>query len=269
MSQTSVSSTLAKLRAAKSIKPYDPYKGMLRSLGNTNMTVHEDFSGFGDVKINPYVKQYKVNESAEDLLALSVAWFRLRKNRTLTPYPMIESLTDENLFKSLTEEDRLTANTIRDYYSKKIMVMALKEIKLTKFREDLSKFIHSDGKLFVDDMLPLVFRLPEFYEYDTAFADMMRDLTPVVVDRTRILTNARTLRPLRKFDVKRKLHYKHEYWFKDEQDRAVLIMLEHINSCKSLFEREFKKESTVMRITGFATSQDDHSYFKVNKWEVE
>ena len=191
MSQTSVSSTLAKLRAAKSIKPYDPYKGMFRSLGNTNMTVHEDFSGFGDVKINPYVKQYKVNESAEDLLALSVAWFRLRKNRTLTPYPMIESLTDENLFKSLTEEDRLMANTIRDYYSKKIMVMALKEIKLTKFREDLSKFIHSDGKLFVDDMLPLVFRLPEFYEYDTAFADMMRDLTPVVVDRTRILTNAR------------------------------------------------------------------------------
>lgn len=269
MSQTSVSSTLAKLRSAKSIKPYDPYKGMFRSLGNTNMTVHEDFSGFGDVKINPYVKQYKVNESAEDLLALSVAWFRLRKNRTLTPYPTIESLTDENLFKSLTEEDRLMANTIRDYYSKKIMVMALKDVKLTKFREDMKKFIHSDGKLFINDMLPLVFRLPEFYEYDNEFADMMRDLTPLPVDRTRVVTEAHTLRPLRKFDVKRKFHYKHEYWFKDEHDRAVLIMLEHINSCKSLFEREFKKESTDMRITGYATSQDNFTYFKVNKWEVE
>lgn len=268
MSQTSVSSTLAKLRSAKSIKPYDPYKDMFRSLGNTNMTVHEDFSGFGDVKINPYVKQYKVNESTEDLLALSVAWFRLRKNSASKPL-LFESLTDASLFSKVTEEDRLMANTIRDYYSKKIMVLALKEVKLSKFREDLSKFIHGNGKVFTDDILPLVYRLPEFYEYDTEFADMMRGLTPGVVDRTRVKTEVHTLRPLRKFDVKRKYNHKHEYWFKDENDRPVLIMLEHFNSCKSLFEREYKKESMSAAVTGFVTSQDDHTYFKVSKWEVE
>ena len=273
MSQTSVSSTLANLRALKQVSHY-PINGSLLSAGSqnpgTSIWAKDIFEKeYLTIDSSPYVKQYKVNESAEDLLALSVAWFRLRKNRTLTPYPMIESLLDENLFKFIQEEDRIKANEIRDYYAKKFVVLALKDVKLTKFREDMKKFIHSDGKLFINDMLPLVFRLPEFYEYDTAFADMMRDLTPRPIDRNLVRTEAHTLRPLRKFDVKRKHHFKHEYWFKDEQDHAVLIMLEHINSCKSLFEREFKKESIDMRITGFACTQDDLAYFKVNKWEVE
>ena len=274
MSQTSVSSTLANLRALKQVS-YDPFNnGSLLSAGSQNPGTSIWAKGIFEkeyltIDSSPYVNQYKVNESVEDLLALSTAWFRYRKARSLTPLPMIESLLDENLFKFIQEEDRVKANEIRDYYAKKFVVLALKDVKLTKFREDMKKFIHSDGKLFINDMLPLVFRLPEFYEYDTAFADMMRDLTPRPIDRNLVRTEAHTLRPLRKFDVKRKHHFKHEYWFKDEQDRAVLIILEHINSCKSLFEREFKKESIDMRITGFACTQDDLAYFKVNKWEVD
>ena len=268
--QTSVSDTLVNLQANRSLKPYD--SGTLLANGNqvfvlgTNSWAKDEFEKEYLTSDTPYLKQYRVNESAEDLLALSTTWFRLRKAGGPS---VIESLTDEQLFRSVTEADRVMANTIRDYYRKKIVVLTLREVKLTKFREDMSKFIHANGKMFTNDMLPLAYRLPEYYEYDTAFSDMMRDLTPRSLDRTQALTEAHTLRPLRKFNVKRKYHYNHEYWFKDEHDRAVLIMLEHINSCKSLFEREFKKESMDMQLTGYATSRDGFTYFKVNKWEVE
>ena len=242
--------------------------GSLRSLKNINLgaatgTYASDSWGDKEVQWNssPHIKQYKINESTEDVLALSVTWKRLRSGKTAT----IESLTDSELFTHITEEDRIEANTIRDYYKKKLVLWALKEVKLSPFRLDMSKFLHADGKLFTDKMLPLVYRLPEFYEYDISFADMMRDLAKYDDDSRYIKTYARNLRPLRKFRVKRST----EYWFKDEHDRAVVILLENLNPCKSLFEREFRLESTNMKISGIPTTRDSYSYFKVNKWEVE
>jgi len=252
---------------------------MAKSLSKHNVTAPWSLSKmkgldyeFGDEEINPHMKKYNVTESDEDLLALSAAWHRIRK----TPFdpnrvsPKITSLTDASLFNFVTDEDRTKAADIRDYYSKKIVVWTLKEIRLTSYRTDLNKFIHGNGKIFTDEMLPLAYRLPEFYEYDLAFADMMRDLPRHSNESIRnSITEKHTLRPLRNFDVKNKHGYRHEYWFKDENDYPVLILLEHINSCKSMFEREFRKESTDMTLTGHIRLLDDYTYFKVTSWKVE
>ena len=264
------SSVLAKLMAIKACTPtfpsaYDPSAGTYSLDAVASQSAQSKIWWEGEnTHSDPYVKRYTISESTEDLLALSTAWYRLRKNKELAVQPMITTLTDPNLYKSITEEDRVFADTIRDFYRKKFIILALKEIKLSSYREDLRKFVHSDGKLFTEKVLPLVFRLPEFYEYDTAFADMVRGLAQHDPDRFQ-RTAAHNLRPLKMFRVKRST----EYWFQDENDCAVVIVLENANPCKSLFEREYKKESMNMVTTGVVSPRDGFNFFRVGKWDVE
>lgn len=270
---------LAKLKMAKAlhdpfqqVSPYDPL-GRVMSSGTFAKAAARSLS-WDDEKVeyepNIYIKKYQINESIEDVLALATTWHRLRLNSATNPYPNIEGLTDPQLFKLVREEDRIMANAIRDYYSKKFMMWTLKEVKLTPFRTDMSKFICGNGKLFTEKTLPLVYRIPEFYQYDIAFAEMVRDLPMREIPAIhQTIVEAHNLRPLRKFDVKRKNSHKFEYWFKDENDHAVLITLDHLNSCVSLFEREFRKESMDMKLTGCITNRNDHSFFKVAVWKVE
>ncbi len=86
-----------------------------------------------------HVQKYEVYEISKDLLALSVCWARYRKTRhDPGPQPTITKLLDTELFRLVTEEDITHANVIRDYYSKKIMVLKLKNEGFTAFREDLN-----------------------------------------------------------------------------------------------------------------------------------
>ena len=269
MSQLNISNTAAKWNSLPISKSIVANPSMW---GKTSSVFNDLFS---DVKVNPHLKKYNVNDSAEDLLALSVAWHRIRSFPRLentVSFPKIESLTDTALFEQVTSEDRIRANEIRDYYSKKIVVWALKEVKLSPFRTDLSKFVHSDGKIFTDEMLPLAYRLPEFYDYDVSFADMVRDLSRYNEEERHEFSYGKLtkLTPLRKFDIKRKHSRQIQYWFKDELERPVLIILEHNKSCKSLFEREFSKESIVLRVHGAVSiTKDDYFFLNVSKWEVE
>lgn len=266
---------LASIRG-KSIAPvqdlsFDPYS-ILTSGTFTNHNVNKQhwLDELTVTQNNNYITKYQVSESVEDVLALSTAWFRLRQNVSLEKYPNVDSLTDPALFPLVREEDRLLAETIRDYYSKRCMMWALKEVRLTPFRKDLAKFILTDGKVFTEEMLPLVFRLPEFYKYDTEFAEMVRDLPHRDIPlHHQSVTEAHNLRPLRKFVVKHKNSHKFEYWFKDENGYPTCIVLDHLNQCISLFEREFRKESMNMKITGCVTNRNEHSFFKVASWKVE
>jgi hypothetical protein len=114
-------------------------------------------------------KRYEVFELKEDVLVLSATWKRLRNEKKFQG--SISKLVDHTLFSEIQPEDREQANSIRDYYSKKVMMLKLKGKRLTNFREDLNSFIHSDGTMVKEGMFPLVYRLPEFYEYDRTIDD--------------------------------------------------------------------------------------------------
>ena len=128
------------------------------------------------------VKKYEVFETTEDVLALSVTWHRLRPqlshniNIISNPSSRPTKLTDTILFREMIQEDRDKADVIRDYYSKKLMVITLRDQRISKFRKDLSTFIHGDSKVVKEELMPIIYRLPEFYEYDTEFDIMVRDL---------------------------------------------------------------------------------------------
>lgn len=211
-------------------------------------------------------KKPETNISSEDLLVLSAAWYRSRTNNG----PNFSSLTDTELSEYVNEEDRKQADVIRDHFSKKIMMWALKGTTLTNFRTDLSAFIHSSGNIFTNETLPLVFRLPEFYEYDMAFAQMKASFSPVIETGKYAKVPQLKLYPIKNLNRKLKSGYKHEYWLRNQEGHAHLILIDHHNILKSMWDREFKKEHIF--VTAPMTcklEQDDLSYFKLSKWSID
>ena len=217
---------------------------------------------------NENVKRYEVIETSEDILALSVTWKRLRDNRDNVPV-YINSLLSNSLFEKVTTEDRDSANLIRDYFSKKIMLWTLKEVRLSAYRQDLSDFIHGDGKKFTEKMLPLVFRLPEFYEYDVEFDTFKQDVTlniPQFNNGTH--QKITTLRPIKSFYKSNKRIKQFEYWLKDDKGNAHMISIEPKNPLKHIWDKLFMNEQ--LRIEGsYCPKQyDDLQYYRLLNWSI-
>ena len=137
-----------------------------QSINTISLSSLSGYNNDFEFAFNDNVKKYEIFEVSQDLLVLSTCWYRLRKEKKASN---ISKLTDNTLFINIIDEDRIFAGTIRDYYSKKILVWKLKNNRLTSFRQDLSEFINTDGKKFKETMMPLAYRLPEFYEYDIEF----------------------------------------------------------------------------------------------------
>ena len=199
----------------------------------SNLTISLDDFGINSL---PHVKKYQVCEIEEDLLALSTAWKRLRDIRSNGGvHTEITKLLDSELFKHVTDIDRENAAAIRDYYSKKIMVWKLKGQRLSNFREDMNTFIHSDGKTFKEEVLPLVYRLPEFHEYDVQFDEMASEHNKFI--KTRPIANVtKNLKLEKTFVVGKRYSKRKEYWFTDEDDNLVTFSLVKDNPLLSLLD---------------------------------
>lgn len=218
-----------------------------------------------DFAFNDNVQKYEVYEISKDLLALSVCWARYRKTKH-TPglHPTITKLLDSELFRLVTEEDIAQAEVIRDYYSKKIMVLKLKNEGFTAFREDLNTFIHGNGKTFKESMLPLAYRLPEFYEYDVEFEKMAFEYNREV-KRYEYPYEIHTiqLKFVKKLAVNTKHNKRKEYWFSDRYNNLVLISLDSHNPLLSLMDIAVKNEITIHG-TVRKSSRDGLEYLKVD-----
>jgi hypothetical protein len=219
---------------------------------------------------NNHIKKYQVCEINEDLLALSTAWQRIRKERASNPQSLyfnnITRLLDKQLFKEVSEEDRVRANVIRDYYSKKIMVWRLKNERFTGFREDMNEFIHGDGKKFREEMCPLVYRLPEFYDYDSAFDEISREHNFKVSQTEQHHADTKTLKLVKTFNVGKKYSKRKEYWFSDEQNNLINMSVEHNNMLIPLLDYYVQHPFT-MQATYSKKYKDDKEYLIANKFK--
>jgi len=224
-----------------------------------------------------YVKKYEVYETTEDVLALSVTWHRLRTllshkiDILANPNDRPTKLTDSILFREMIQEDRDKANVIRDYYSKKLVVLTLREQRLTKFRKDLSTFIHGDSKVVREELMPIIYRLPEFYEYDIEFDEMVRELNtrfefPV---HTTAWSGTKTLKPIKKFVVKHKTNKFSEYWLKDDDNKLCKIEIPLDNKLNHLWEHFFEQDSVPLEGLYKHMERDGISYFHLKNWEID
>ncbi len=213
------------------------------------------------------VQKYEVYEISKDLLALSVCWARYRKVKNEPgPQPTITKLLDSELFRLVTEDDIAQANVIRDYYSKKIMVLKLKNVGFSSFREDLNTFVHSDGKTFKESMLPLAYRLPEFYEYDVEFEKMSFEYNKEVKrnDDPHVVT-VKQLKFIKKLSVNNKRNKHQEYWFSDNYNNLVNMNIENSNPLLSLLDMTVDKNDIRVKSGFRKSSRDGLEYLKVDR----
>lgn len=218
---------------------------------------------------DPDVRRYQVLEIKKDLLALSCAWQRIRAEREEGQvYITITKLTDPALFNKLTHEDHVKAAQIRDYYSKKIMLWKLKGESLSKFREDMNLFIHTDGKIFKEDMMPLAYRLPEFYDYDIDFDMLSNEYNKKVSQGTQNEIGGKRLKLVKTFVVNKKHTKRKEYWFRDDNNDLVSFSIELHNPLLSLLDICTQNSIKVNAIYT-KKSRDNTEYLVANKFKFE
>lgn len=213
------------------------------------------------------VRKYEIYESKEDLLALSCAWYRIRNTAIESKKPPLISvckLLDRNLFSQVNEDDRVLAANIRDYYSKKIMMIKLKNERMTEYREDLNAFIHSDGKKFVEKMFGLAYRLPQFYFYDTKL-DTIFSGRNKKVEKTIPNLYTKTLNYVGHTTVDRKALKRNEYWFADEDDTLVAVYLDIKNPLLGVWEKLIKNP---INLTGsyYTKRRDETEFYALEKF---
>ena len=219
--------------------------------------------------LNSNVKKYEVYEISQDLLALSVCWSRYRKVRNEPGlHPNITKLIDSELFRLVTEEDIAHANVIRDHYSKRIMMWKLKNITLTPFREDMNTFIHSNGKTFKESMIPLVYRLPEFYEYDVEFEKMSFDYNKEVKrhDDSLFVSERKQLKFVKQLSVNNRRVKRKEYWFSDSFNNLVTFSIEPSNPLISMLDMTLKNNDINVVGKYKKISRDGNEYLKVDRF---
>jgi len=225
---------------------------------------------FKNINRSDYVKRYEVIEATEDILALSVAWKRLRDTKNESIQVSITTLLDDHLFRKIEEPDRVRANEIRDYFSKKIMLWTLKSVKLSPYRQDLNKFIHSDGKKVTEELLPLIYRLPEFYEYDIQFDQFKREVNLEITNFSNIdsVKKITTLTPIKSFYKTNKRVKHFEYWLKDSNDNAHLITIEPKNPLKHIWDKIFTNGQIRIEGTCYPKKYDELQYYQLLHWTI-
>ena len=239
------------------LNPNNSISGSIHGLG-----VGSSISFENHVDDNQYVKTYQVIDSTEDLLALSVTWFRLRNTGASLP---VHTLTSEVLYKELTQQDRDVADSIRKYYSQKLMVLKLKNNNLSKYRQDLNSFIHGSTHIFKKDILPLVYRLPEFYLYDIDFDQLKSEHNVVIKNFIKPVRSKHKLTFAKSFVVGKSVNKRKEFWFSDEDKNLVNLTVLNNNPLISLLENQF---TSPIELTGIYSkrTRDDYEYFIVDKY---
>jgi len=238
------------------------------SLTSLNSASGVDFDWNTISGFNNNVKKYEVYEISQDLLALSVCWARYRKVKDEHGVrPTITKLLDSDLFRLVNGDDIEQANVIRDYYSKKIMVWKLKNISLTSFRNDLNTFVHSDGKTFKETMMPLAYRLPEFYEYDVEFEKMSFDYNKEVkLQESQFVSEKKQLKFVKQLSVNTRRYKRKEYWFSDAHNNLVTFNIESNNPLISMLDMTVKNHDIYIDGRYKKSLRDGNEYLKIEKF---
>lgn len=224
-----------------------------------------DFSE-DEFALSPKIKRYQVYEVNEDALVLSATWKRLRdEKRSITA-----RLLDGTLFNDITSADRKLAEDICDYYSKKIMMLKLKNSKpLSAYREDLNTFIHGDRTVVRDNMIGLIYRLPDFYQYDTELEKVTSQFNKQVELNPMIMSSA-TFKPLKRLVRKTKNQHVIQYWMREQlTGNGAMLSIQAKNPLENVWNLLFDNNDTLSLSYNKSTQHlYETEYMLLSKWEL-
>lgn len=207
--------------------------------------------------------------TSEDIIAISCVAKRLGRFAGSIQHDTAK------LAKSISAEDRFTAQNIRKFYNGKLIVAQLRNEHLTKFRQDLIKLLNTpmneNGEyVYSDKFAGMIYKLPYFYDYDRALIDDVFEgeyheiLKPIrMVKENRAIVN---LSFIKKLDAFRKRVPQIEYWFEDDNGNRVLLNIDKANPLGTLMD--YHLEDNDLTIEGYFTRahKDTLEYYKVAHW---
>jgi hypothetical protein len=221
----------------------------------------------------------KKNEQVKtefDLLVLSAALYRLRKvasKDTSMNHIHTMSLTDTQLPKYVTPEDYDFAETIKEHFGQKLFVLKLKNTNLTNFREDLNSFLHSNWHtdtsgvfIYPERFLGLAYKLPYLYDYDMQMKEVF-DSDYCDIKGPNALRDEKSLTHIKTIVQNRKHNNNTEYWFSDEKNNRVMILVEKHNPLKSVFDY-LVQEPIKVKGKFEMRMKDSQHYYSTPVWEV-
>lgn len=203
-------------------------------------------------------------EINENLLTLSCV------NHRLTPVPILGSKI-QFLYENVTDDDRIKSQLIKDYYSKKIMLWSITGLHLSKFRSDLSTFIHNEvlGPN-INEFIGLAYKLPVFYEYDKKIDNIFFSKNTKIKNmRTTSLVEKESKLTFIDSTILSRKHTKNkEYWFSDIHDNVVMAEFMVSNPLIHIWEQIIHQPSFSLKGNFSFRKKDNREYFTVHNYKM-
>lgn len=200
----------------------------------------------------------------DDPLALSCASYRLYKNEPQRRFTNIDSV-------KASQEDRVQAQAIRDYYNQRYTMRVLKGRQLTEYQQKTAQFLSGLHHLTTEE-LGLLYKLPYFYEEDLALEQVVAKTTSEEYRMPHFsqLTDY-TLTPLVEIFKSRKGGEFVQFVYQDQNNHAVMIVVRAGDNMVTMLRGLFRQPS--IRVQAHSTivkldTEQDHHARKLTMWEL-
>jgi hypothetical protein len=175
------------------------------------------------------------------------------------------------LQKLATQEDRDLAAAIRTYYGGKIAFAKLRGNKMSKFREDLAKFISIEWNSAVkisEDFVGMIYKLPYFYEHDVLLVNEVFETEYHEITKSLDRYETVKLTYIRSVNEYQKKNPSIKYWFKDEHNNRICVSVEKMNPLIPAWEECIKKPITIQGLY-IERAYDTLHFYRVNPgWKI-
>lgn len=205
------------------------------------------------------VKKFEIISTKIDPLVLSVAHYRNR----LSDKSYIDKFFDTETYAIVNDSDYTTANSIRDYYEKKVIYWKLSDIELSSFRTCLEQFLTNEQNKFSFNTKNhgLIFRLPEFYDYDIALDSFLdKEYRPVEITKSHVKNaTIRNVTFLKRINRQTRASNSFNYWFVDSDGILLEYKIDRKNNLLNVFHSIVTSEKK-LKITADMVSHTRESY---------
>ena len=126
-----------------------------------------------DFTWDPFEKEFKerITEFQDDPLVLATTLYRILN---ISPDNTYLSLDSEFVKESITAEDRVNAEAIRKYYSKKFFWSNLSKASISSYRSRLCVLLETKERKCKDQDCGIYYKLPWFYHEDMIYEDFKK-----------------------------------------------------------------------------------------------
>jgi hypothetical protein len=201
---------------------------------------------------------------SDDPLALSCASYRLYKEQPQRRFTNIDLV-------NATQEDRVQAQAIRDYYNQRYTMRVLKGRQLTEYQQKTAQFLSGLHHLTTEE-LGLLYKLPYFYEEDRALEQVVAQTTSVEFQLPHLSQLIDyTLTPVVEIFKSRKGGEFVEFVYRDQRNHAVMMIVRAsdnmVHMLRGLFRQPCIQVQAHTAIVKLDTEQP-HNAKKLTAWEL-